>query len=180
MGSSTGLGGLKCLQWTFRAIQFGCSLIILAVYSYYLATLSNHGMEIRTDVKAVEGIAAVGTLYTALGLLLICCCAGYPATSFISMVFDIGLSASYIYVAVANRAATGSCSGPSVNTVYGEGDANATPGGGDGGMTGVQQVTGGASRLPTFQLACQLMIACLIVSCVAMYVFPMSPHPPPP
>ena len=168
MGSSSGLAGLKCLQWTLRGVQFCCSVIVLAVYSYYLATMSNHNMAIPTDVKAVEGIAALGTLYTALGLLLICCCSGYPAPSFVSMVLDIGLAAAYIYVAVANRAATGSCNGPSVYTVYGLGDAAATPGGGDGGMTGLQQVTGGATRLPTFQLACQLMMACLIVSCVVM------------
>ena len=168
MGTSSGLAGLKCLQWTFRGIEFGCSAVILAIYSYYLATLANHNMEITNDVKAVEGITAIGTVYTALGLLLICCCAGYPATSFISLVFDIGLACAYIYVAVANRAATGGCQGDSIYTVYGMGDASATPGGGDGGMTGVQQVTGGATRLPTYQLACQLMMVCLILACVVM------------
>src|ERR1041384_8334575 len=110
MGSSSGLAGLKCLQWTFRGIEFGCSLIVLAIYSYFIATMSNHAMDIPTSVKAVEGIAALGTLYTGLGLLLICCCAGYPFTSFISMVLDIGLAAANIYVAVANRSGASSCS----------------------------------------------------------------------
>jgi hypothetical protein len=167
MSSSSGLAGLKCLQWTFRAIEFGCSVVILAVYTYYLATMVNHSMNIPTSVKAVEGISAVGTLYTLVGILLVCCCAGHPAPSFISLVLDIALAGAYIYVAVANRDGAGSCTGSNVNTVYGSGDAGATPDGSSNGVTGVPGVSG-VTQLPTFQLACQLEMACIIVSCVAM------------
>lgn len=167
MGSSSGLAGLKCLQWLFRGIQFCCCVVVLGIYSYYIATMVNHSMEVSTGVRAVEGISAIGTLYTALGVLLVCCCAGHPAPSFISMVLDIGLAAAFIYVAVANRAGAGSCTSGTVDTVYGSGDAGATPGGGNDGITGVPGVTGG-TRLPTFQLACQMETACLVVACIAM------------
>jgi len=168
MSSSSGLAGLKCLQWTFRAIEFGCSVIVLGVYSYYIASMSGHNMSVPTDVKAVEGISAVGTIYTALGVLLVCCCAGHPAPSFVSLVLDIGLAGAFIYVAVANRAGASSCSSGAVNTVYGSGDAGATPGGSTDGVTGIPVVSGGGAGLPTFRLACQLETACLVVSCVAV------------
>lgn len=157
MGSSTGLAGLKCLQWLFRGIEFGCSSIILGIYSYYVATMVNHKMTIPTGVKAVEGISAAGTLYTVLGLLLVCCCAGHPAPSFISMIFDIGLAGAYIYIAVANRDGANSCSSGKLHTVYGSGDAHSTPSSDNGG-----------TKLPTFQVACKMETACLIVSCVAV------------
>lgn len=167
MGSSSGLAGLKCLQWFFRGIEFGCSIVILGIYSYFIATMVSHKMTIPNGVKAVEGISAVGTLYTVLGLLLVCCCAGHPAPSFISIVIDLGLAGAYIYVAVANRAGAHSCTSGTVDTVYGSGSAGATPGGAGGGITGLAGVTSG-TRLPTFQLACQMEMACLVVSCVAM------------
>jgi hypothetical protein len=161
MGSSSGIAGLKCLQWLFCGILFCCSVIILSIYSYFLATMVTHQMSVPMNVKAVEGISAAGTLYTALGLLLVCCCAGHPAPSFVSIVFALGLAGSYIYVAIANRAGASTCSGGSVDTVYGSGDASATPSSsGDSG--------GVAGQLPTYQKACQMEMVSLIVSCVAM------------
>lgn len=172
MGASSGLAGLKCLQWTFRAIQFGCSVVVLGVYSYFLATMISHGMSVPTNVRAVVGISAVGTIYALLGILLVCCCAGFPAPSFISMILDIGLAGAFIYVAVANRAGSSSCAGNSVDSVYGTGDAGATVSGGNNGGNGFNGVIGGVStggtQLPTFSLACRLETACLVVSCIVM------------
>ena len=152
MSPASSVAGLKCVQWLFRGVQFGCSITVLGVHAYYLATLIKNNMDVPGSVKAVVGISGVGTLYTALGLLLICACAGHPAPSFVSMIFDIGLAGAFIYVAVANRDGASSCSGSTVNTVYGSGDAGATPG----------------DALPTFGMACQLEMACLIVACVAV------------
>lgn len=163
MGSSSGFAGLKCLQWTFRVIQFCCSVAVLGIYSYFLATLLNHGMTVTTNVKALEGISAIATLYTALGVLLVCCCAGNPAPSFIAMVLDVGFVAAFIYVAVANRSGASTCTGANLDTVYGTGDAAASPSSSGGGS-----LPGGIGGLPTFKLACQLEMACLIASCVAV------------
>lgn len=158
MSSPSSLTGLKCLQWLFRGIEFGCSIVVLGVNSYYLATLMKHSLPIPANVIAVESISGVGTLYTLLGLVLICGCAGRPAPSFISMVFDIGLAAAFVYVAVANRSGAASCTDGTVDTVYGSGDAGASAG----------------EDLPTFQAACLLTRACLIVSCIASFFFLLS------
>ena len=111
-------------------------------------------------------IAAAAVLYTALGLLLVCCCAGHPFPSFIALVFDIAFAAAFIYIAVANRAGASSCTAGTVNTVYGPGAPGAVPGGGTNSFGGVGDLTGG-TKLPTFQLACQLEMACLIVAPIA-------------
>ncbi|KAI1855907.1 hypothetical protein JX265_011990 [Neoarthrinium moseri] len=167
MGSSSGIAGLKCLQWVFRGIQFVCSVVMLGIYSYYLATMMKGNMTVPTYVKAVEGITAVGTVYTLVGLLLVCCCAGHAGTSFIALVLDVGLSGAYIYVAVANRDGASSCNSGTVNTVYGSGDAAASPSGAGGNIIG-------DVGLPTFQMACRLQTVCLIASCIAILFFILS------
>lgn len=163
MGSS-GLAGLKCLQWLFRGIQFVCSVVILGIYSYYLATMASHKMTISTNVKAVEGISAIGTLYTALGVLFVCGCAGFPLSSFIAIVLDIGLIAAYIYVAVGNRDGASSCTGSNVSTVYGSGEASASPSTSGSGSSIANIPVGG---LPTFQMACRLETVCLAAASIA-------------
>ncbi|KAK3390126.1 hypothetical protein B0H63DRAFT_538286 [Podospora didyma] len=158
MSSTSALTGQKALQWLFRAIEFGCSIVVLGIHSYYIATMIKHSIDIPISVKAVEGISGVGALYTFLGILFVCCIAGHPAPSFISMIFDISLAGAFIYVAVANRGGASSCTGSSVDTFYGSGDANAAPGNG----------------LPIFQFACKMEMACLIVSCIASLFFILS------
>ncbi|KAI3398905.1 hypothetical protein diail_8228, partial [Diaporthe ilicicola] len=171
MGSSSGLAGLKCLQWMFRGIQFVCSVVLLGIYSYYLATMASHKMTITTNTKAIEGISAIGTFYTALGLLFVCCCAGFPLSSFIAIVLDIGLIAAYIYVAVGNRDGASSCTGSNVNTVYGSGESNATPSSSGSGNS-IANIP--VSGLPTFQIACRLETVCLAAACIACIFFALS------
>lgn len=156
--SSSSIAGLKCLQWLFRGIQFICSVVILGIYSYFLATMVNHNITIPTGLKAIEGISVIGTVYTLIGIFLVCCLAGHVATSFIALVIDIGLIGGYIYVAVANRDGASSCSGSSVGSPYGTGDADSTPSSSDSGVV----------RLPTYAVACRMESACLAASCVAM------------
>ncbi len=116
MGAGSGLA-LKFVQWFVRGIQFCCAALVLAVYSYFLATLHNHNLPIGSSIKAVEGISGVAVLYTILGLLLLCCLAGHPFTSFIAIVLDVAFVAGFIYIATANRDGAGSCSGQ-VNTPF--------------------------------------------------------------
>ncbi|KAK9423388.1 hypothetical protein SUNI508_04282 [Seiridium unicorne] len=167
MGSSSGIAGLKCVQWLLRGVQFVCSVVILGIYAYFLATMIKGKLTISTGVKAVEGISGVGTVYTLTGVLLVFCCAGHAGTSFIAMVLDIGLIGAYIYVAIANRDGASSCSGDTVNTVFGSGDAAATPSNAEGGVIGTV-------GLPTFQVTCRLETVCLIVACIAILFFIVS------
>lgn len=158
MGTSSSIAGLKCLQWLFRGIQFVCSVVVLGIYSYFLATMMNHNITVPTSIKAIEGISAIGTIYALIGIFLVCCLAGHVATSFIALVIDLGLIGGYIYVAVANRDGASSCTGSNVGSPYGTGDANATPSSSGNGVV----------QLPTFAVACRMESACLGAACVAM------------
>ncbi|KAI1215069.1 uncharacterized protein F4807DRAFT_405781 [Annulohypoxylon truncatum] len=156
MGAKAGFA-LKLLQWFIRGIQFCCSALILALFSYFLATLSSRHLTIPTWTRAVEGISGIGVLYTILGLLLLCCLAGHPFTSFIAIVLDICFIGAYIYVASSVRAGASSCTG-TVDTVYGSGQAEDLIN----------------DKHPTYRQACQMETACLAVSIVAIVFFVFS------
>ncbi len=157
MGAGSGVA-LKSLQWFVRGVQFCCAALVLAIYSYFLATLHNHDLPIDTWVRAVEGISGIAVLYTAFGLLLLCCLAGHAFASFIAIVLDVAFCAAFIYVASANRGGASSCTGD-VSTPFGTGDAE----------TGkVSSGSDGFTVLPSLKAACKLESACLAVSIVAM------------
>ncbi|KAL2023891.1 hypothetical protein VTK56DRAFT_668 [Thermocarpiscus australiensis] len=163
MGAAAGIA-LGGAQLFVRTIQFCCAAIVLALFSYFLATLSNHNMPIATWVRAVEGIAGSAVLYTILALLLLCCVAGHPFPSFVMMVLDVLFVGGFIYIATANRGGASSCDGQ-VDTVYGRGDANTNV---------VDNDSGGFTALPSLRQACQMEKACLAVSIVAIFFFIFS------
>lgn len=164
MGAHTG-SALRALKFFLRIIQFLCAALILAIFSYFLATLANHGLPTATWIRAVEGIAGVAVLYTALCILAVCCFpAVKPFTSFLSMVLDVCFAAAFIYVASANKGGSASCTSGFVDTPFGSGDAS----------TGVVEgATDGWTALPSLRQACQMETACLAVSVVALFV-PLS------
>jgi hypothetical protein len=155
MPSKSGFA-LKFVQWFIRGVQFCCAALILALFSYFLATSHIHNIDTPTWVRAVEGISGVAVLYSFLGLLLLCCLAGHPATSFIAIILDIAFAIAFIYVAVANKAGGSSCSGV-VYTPFGSGEANTSPTAPDG-----------STNLPSFRTACQMETACFAVAIVAV------------
>ncbi|KAL7903562.1 hypothetical protein HDV63DRAFT_400401 [Trichoderma sp. SZMC 28014] len=161
MGARTGFG-LKFLQWFFRGIQFCCSAIVLAIYSYFLATLHNHDLPIATSLRAVEGISGAGTLYTLLALLMLCCLAGHTLTAVIAVVLDIAFIGAYVYVAIANKNGASSCTGV-LDTPFGKGQSSSTVEG-DKGFT----------KLPSFHTACKLQSASLAVAIIAIIFFVFS------
>ncbi|KAI1079369.1 hypothetical protein F5B20DRAFT_544668 [Whalleya microplaca] len=156
MGAKSGFA-LKILQWFIRGIQFCCSALVLAIFSYFLAVLSTRDITIPTWTRAVEGISGVGVLYTILGLLLLCCLAGHPFTSFIAIVLDIAFVGGYIYVATANKNGASSCTGE-LDTPFGTGQATDLI----------------KDQTPTLRQVCQMESACLAVSIVAIVFFVFS------
>ncbi|KAF3811354.1 hypothetical protein GCG54_00001675 [Colletotrichum gloeosporioides] len=155
---------LKFLQWFVRGVQFGSAALILAIYSYFLATLHNHSLPISNKIRAVEGISGSATLYTLIGLLLLCCLAGHAFTSFVAIVLDVAFIAAFIYVAVANKDGANSCSG-TVNTPFGNGPADGEP---------TNTGSDGWTHLPSLRTACKLQSACLAVAIVAIIFFIIS------
>lgn len=157
MGAGAGFA-LKVVQWFNRGVQFCCAGLILALTSYFLAAMSNHNITIPTNLRATEGISGVAVLYTGLGILLVCCLAGFTLTSFLAIVLDIAFIGAFIYVATVYKNGASSCSGSNVQTVFGSGDANA-------------QVTSSSDSgvpLPSYRTACRMETAMLAVAIVAM------------
>jgi len=164
MGARTGLA-LKVTQWFIRGIQFCCAAIILALFSYFLAAMANHHIYIDSWVRAVEGISGAAVVYTLVGLLLLCCVAGHPFTSFVAIVLDICFVAGFIYIAATNgHTGTHSCKGH-VDTVFGSGNAESNVA--DAG-------TDGFTALPNLRQACQMQTAVLAVSIVGIVFFILS------
>ncbi|KUI56816.1 hypothetical protein VP1G_04129 [Cytospora mali] len=159
-----GLLALKVLQWFNRGVQFGCTALVLALTSYFLATMSDHHIKIPVDLRAVEGISGIGVVYTALGLLLLCCLAGFAFTSFLAIVLDVAFIGAFIYVATVYKSGASTCTGTSVHTVFGTGNASAD----------VSSVKDGKVPLPTYKTACRMESACLAVSIVAIVFFIFS------
>lgn len=163
MGAGSGFA-LKLLQWFNRGVQFACSGLILALTSYFLAVMSNHSITIPTSLRAVEGIAGVGVLYTGLGILLVCCLAGFTLTSFLAMLLDVAFIGAYIYVATVYRDGASSCTGSNVQTVFGSGDATAQ----------VSSTQDGGVPLPSYRSACRMESANFAVAIVAIVFFVIS------
>lgn len=154
---------LKGLQWFLRAVEFCCAAVILAIFSYFLATLRNHSLSIDNYARSVEGISGVAVIYTLIGLLLLCFVAGRTFFSLIAVLLDLTFVGAFTYVAYATRSGARSCSG-TVETIFGTGDANTD--------NTVPAPSGGVTVLPSFKQACQLMTACFSVSIVAMFAPP--------
>lgn len=157
MGAGSGVA-LRGVAFFVRLIQFCCAAIVLAIFSYFLATLNNHNLPIATWLRAVEGISGAAVVYTIVTLLLVCCAAGRSFPSVIMTIFDLAFLAAFIYVAYENRGGASTCNG-NVDTPYGSGNADTNVG--DNG-------NGGFTSLPNLRAACKMESACLAVSIVAM------------
>ncbi|CAG8976960.1 hypothetical protein HYALB_00010942 [Hymenoscyphus albidus] len=155
---------LKGLSFFLRLIQFGCTVVILGIFSYFLAVLANHDLPIATYIRAVEGIAGAGVLYTIVGLLLVCCLGGIAILSFIAMLLDVAFAGAFAYVAYATRGGR-SCTGI-VDTPLGGGDAS--------GDNRVPDGSGGFTVLPSLRTACKLNTACFAVAIIAGVFFLLS------
>ncbi|KAI1341996.1 hypothetical protein F5Y15DRAFT_329991 [Xylariaceae sp. FL0016] len=155
MGAKSGFA-LKFLQWFVRGVQFCCCALVLAIFSYFLAVMSHNNITIPTWTRAVEGISGIGVFYSIVGLLLLCCLAGHPFTSFIAIVLDICFIGAFIYIAQANRGGASSCTG-TVSTPFGNKPAS-------------DQVGDG----PSYQSLCKMESAVLAVSIVAIIFFILS------
>ena len=150
---------LKGLQVSLRFIQFCCAAIIIAIFSYFLATLHNHDLPINTYIRAVEGISGAAVLYTLIALLTVCCLGGIAFLSFFSMILDLAFCGAFVYVAYETRGGAGTCKGQ-VNTPFGSGNTNTS--------NSVATGKGGITKLPSLKTACKLETACFAVAIVAM------------
>jgi len=155
---------LLLLSWLLRLILFCASAITLGIFSYFLATLTDHSLHIATWVRAVEGIAGASVLYSILACTFVLCCGGIAVFSMLAMVLDVGFIGAWIYVVYKVRKATNGCgTGKMVQTPIGSGviGNDNTVTGGDGGVT----------ILPSFKTACRLQEVVFGVGIVAIVIY---------
>jgi len=168
MSTDPGPIAFRGARLLLRAIQLLCAAIILSIFSYFLAALSNHALPTPNWVRAVEGIAGIAVGYTGLHIATLIlfpkAAVPRPFTSLVNMVLDGSFAVAFIYVAAANRGGSGTCTGI-VSTPFGEGDA-------DTGKKVESGAQGGFTTLPSLRQACQLETACLAVAVIALYASP--------
>lgn len=150
-----GGGFLRLTSTFFYAIEFCCAAIILGIYSYFLAVLSDRKEPIARKLKAVEGISGVAVIYTIFAVLLTCFLGGIKIFAFLAILLDVLFCAGFIALAVLTRDGAHSCTGL-VNTPLGSGQANAASEG----------FAGRATYQSSPGTACRLNTACFAVSIV--------------
>ena len=167
-----GFGGglLRLTATALYAIEFCCAGIILGIYSYFLAVLSNHHLPIQRQWKAVEGISGVACLYTVFAVLLTCFLGGISFFAFLAITLDVLFFAGFVALAILTRHGSESCSGSNyVNTPLGSGPAN-TPGQGYGGRGFGTGNGESVTYLPKLSFSCRLNTAAFAVSLIGLYV----------
>ncbi|EPE02968.1 hypothetical protein F503_08845 [Ophiostoma piceae UAMH 11346] len=150
--------GLKALQFALRLIIFLCAIVVLAIYAYFLATLKRHDLTIQTWVRAVEGLSGSAALYSLVGVVLLWCLAGHTMASAVALFLDVCFVVCFIYIAAANRAGAGSCSGDAIRTPFGTSAAATKT---------VTNTHGDVVKIISFRTSCKLETACLAVSIIA-------------
>lgn len=165
------LGGtlLRITAITIRAIQLLASILVLGIFSYYLAVLTNHKLHIATWIRAVEGISGAAVLYGIFAVVLTLCLGGIAIFGFIAIVLDICFVGCYAAVAYYTRGGANSCSGH-VNTPLGSGPADSnSPGYGDNGFGFGSSKN--ATYFPNLRRACKLETAVFAVAIVNIFLF---------
>lgn len=163
-----GAGGviLRFMNLFVRVLQLCASAVILGIYSYFLAVLTDHKMHIATWMRAVEGMSGAACLYTLLGAVFTCCLGGIAFFAGVAVVLDVAFVGVMIAIAVLTRDGTQQCTG-NVSTPLGSGDANAKAQGYGKGGFGIGSGKD-TTYFPKLSFACRLEKAVFAVSIIGM------------
>ncbi|MCJ1314050.1 hypothetical protein MMC25_007730 [Agyrium rufum] len=117
-----GLGGilLRFGGTIIHGLSLIASILVLAIFSYFIAVLKDDSISISQTIEAVEGISAGGVAYGIAAILLTCCLGGFSFFAFIGIVVDLLFVGGFVAIAVLNRDGSKSCSGQ-VTTPIGTG-----------------------------------------------------------
>ena len=157
-----GGAALRFGQTGIRTLQLLSAILILAIFSYFLAVLANHHLAKPQYVKAIEGISGAGVLYGIFCVLLTLFLGGVSFFAFLAVVIDVCFIGCYVAITILTRHGAGSCSG-FVRTPLGDGQAN-TRGSG----------TGNSVWVPNLHRACKLETAVFAVAVLNIFLFIIS------
>lgn len=162
------IGGplLKGTSSTVRLLQWAGSVIVLGIFSYFLAYLAVHKLGIATYVRAVEGIAGAAVIYTFFAAILVCFIGGLTVSALLAIILDLGFTGAFIAVAVLTRGSAGSCRKEVLGTPFGTGNSienNFSAQGSDG-----------STSFPNLHRACILQKVVFAVSIILAGLFLLS------
>lgn len=157
---------LRFLNLFIRILQLCASVIILGIYSYFLAVLADHDLSIAKWMRAVEGLSGAATLYSLLGSIFTCFLGGVAFFAGIAVVLDIAFVGAMIAIAVLTRDGTQKCTGY-VNTPLGSGQADAKAQGYGSGGFGVGHGKD-LIYMPKLGMTCRLEKAVFAISIIGM------------
>lgn len=161
------LGGamLKSGQSIIRLLQLLSSIVILGIFSYFLASLTRHDLFKARWVKAVEGIAGAAVLWTLVATLLTCFIGGLTGFGALALILDILFIGGFIAVAYMNRGGTRSCDG-FVSTALGDGNTRAPR------PSNLNRI--GRNHIPNYRAACRMEKGVFAVSIILIGLFLLS------
>lgn len=142
-------GLLRSMATLFYLLDFLCAAAIIALYSYFIAKLDYHDLNISNQVKAIEGLSGAAVIYSAFAVLLTCFLGGVKFLAFLAILLDLLFMGAMIAIAILVRGAAHSCTG-NVTTPLGTGNVN----------------TDGAAGT-NLGTACKMNLAVLIIACIA-------------
>lgn len=157
--------GLKGLQTLLRILQFLAALLILGIFSYFLARLAANDLPKARYIVAVEIIAAAAVLYTLLAVLLTFFLGGFTVFGALAVLLDLLFLGAFIAVAVLTRSGKRQCRG-NVSTPLGRGTVPQTQRDVDDGFGFGRDV--GRTYRPNLKRSCQLNRAVFIVSIILL------------
>lgn len=119
-----GFGGvvLRFFNLAIRVLQFLDAAVILGIFSYFLAVLSQNDQPIPQWMKATEGLAGAACLYALLGTLFTCCLGGVAFFAALAIILDVCFTGAMIAITVMTRDGASSCNG-NVDTPLGSGES---------------------------------------------------------
>lgn len=159
---------IRFTNFGLRLLQVGASIIILGIFGYFLATQSEHDLEMPPWVKAVTGIAGAATFYSVAASCTTLFIGGVPFFSGLAIGLDALFAAASVAVAIMCRHGADTCTGD-VNTPLGTGDAeDPAKGFGEGGFGAGEGKK--VTYVPDLKSACKLQKAVFAISIISMYV----------
>jgi hypothetical protein len=163
---------LRITQTALRVIQLLCGVVALAIFSYFLAVLSDHKLPIGTWVRAVGGMSGASVLYLLFAALLTLSLGGITFFAFIAVVLNVCFIGCHAAITCFNRGGAGSCTG-NVNAVLGSGPSNPKDPGhyqNRFGFDSNQSVT----YEPNLCQACRLETAVFAIAIINIFLFTIT------
>lgn len=154
---------LKSALSLLRLLQLLSSIVVLAIYSYFIAVQRKYGLYRAPWVRAVLAIGAAAVFWTLIALLATVFVGGAAAFGFPALILDLLFFGAFIAVTILTRSGRRSCRG-NVSTPIGSGNTR----------TGTVFTRPQRSYRPNLVRSCRLQKAVFAVAIILFILFLLS------